>query len=124
MLVSYLQPILQNQDTDRFTETITTDSAQTHDEEIDSDMFQGTPTESITTVSAQTDHQQVDLDERREDSTEPSHTGYSMQAAVEYAMDLVTQRAAHEERYGVAKDSHRGAWRENFEMRVFGGPTE
>ncbi|KAI4847388.1 hypothetical protein E4T44_04536 [Aureobasidium sp. EXF-8845] len=105
-------------------ETVTTDSSQTHDQETDLDMFHGTPAESITTESAQADHQQVDLDERREAPTEPLYTGYSMQAAVEYAMDLVTKRAAHEERYGVAKDSHRGAWREDFEMRVFGGPTE
>jgi hypothetical protein len=87
-------------------------------------MFHATPTELITTDSARVDHQQINLDEHREASTEPSHTGYSMQTALEYAMDLVTKRAAHEERYGVAKDSHRGAWREDFEMRVFGGPTE
>ena len=125
ILVSYLQLTLESERLiDDCTETVTTDSAQIHDHDIDSDMFHGTPTESITTDSAQSDHQQADLDERREDATKTVPTGYSMQAAVEYAMDLVTKRAAHEERYGVADGKHQGAWREDFEMRVFGGPTE
>jgi hypothetical protein len=124
MLVSYLQLIFSGQQTDDFEETITTDSAQTDDHETDLDIIHGTPAETVTTDSAQTDHQQVDLGEHREAPTGTSHTGYSMQAAAEYAMDLVTKRATHEERYGVDSSDYRGAWREDFEMRVFGGPIE
>lgn len=47
-----------------------------------------------------------------------------MQAAAEYAMDLVVERASREKSETMSQGRHRGAWREDYEMRVFGGPTE
>ena len=47
-----------------------------------------------------------------------------MQAAAAYAMDLATRRAARNETEDTDDGKHRGAWREDYEMRVFGGPTE
>jgi hypothetical protein len=47
-----------------------------------------------------------------------------MQAAAAYAMDLATRRAARNETEHMDNGKHRGAWREDYEMRVFGGPTE
>lgn len=47
-----------------------------------------------------------------------------MQAAAAYAMDLATRRAAHNENENMDNDKYRGAWREDYEMKVFGGPTE
>lgn len=77
-----------------------------------------------TTHLIQAENQEVDRDEPHSELTETLPKVYTMQAAAEYAMDLVAERALREESETMDHGRYRGAWREDYEMRVFGGPTE
>jgi hypothetical protein len=81
-------------------------------------------TETVTAQSTQAGNQEVDLGELRDEPEETLPAIYSMQAAAEYAMDLAARRASREENGPMSQGRNRGAWREDYEMRVFGGPTE
>ena len=76
------------------------------------------------THSTQAENHEVDRGEPHNEPTETLPKVYTMQAAAEYAMDLVAERALREESETMSHGRHRGAWREDYEMRVFGGPTE
>ncbi|KAI4715520.1 hypothetical protein E4T48_08311 [Aureobasidium sp. EXF-10727] len=64
-------------------------------------------TEMNSTHSARIEEQEVDL-----------------VASGEYAMELVTRTAKHDERDAFGRSKRRSAWSEDHEMKVFGGPTE
>lgn len=91
-------------------------------------MFRGQntdkPTETTFVHPMQAENRKVDRGELRDEPTETLPKVYTMQAAAEYAMDLIADRALREESETTSKGRHRGAWREDYEMRVFGGPTE
>lgn len=99
-LVIYLhQPMFRGRNTDKPTETTSSHSTQAENQGVDRGSFHEEPTETLPKV-------------------------YTMQAAAEYAIDLVAGRALREESETMSKGKHRGAWREDYEMRVFGGPSE
>ncbi|KAG9577009.1 hypothetical protein KCU77_g4067, partial [Aureobasidium melanogenum] len=103
-----------------------------HQEEESEETFEDTETTSIhstqtqgpvfeTTLAhpAQAEEEEIDLE------TLSALLDHSHQAAPGmYAMGLATRLARHDEQDAVSGTRRQGAWREDHEMRVFGGPTE
>ncbi|KAH0386595.1 hypothetical protein KCU92_g2412, partial [Aureobasidium melanogenum] len=91
------------------TETTSTRSTQT----------QGPVFETTLAHSAQAEEEEIDLE------TLSALLAHGQQAAPRmYAMGLATRLARHDEQDAVSSTRRHGAWREDHEMRVFGGPTE
>ncbi|KAG9551420.1 hypothetical protein KCU71_g14413, partial [Aureobasidium melanogenum] len=91
------------------TETTSTHSTQT----------QGPVFETTLAHSAQAEEEEIDLE------TLSALLAHGQQAAPGmYAMGLATRLARHDEQNAVSSTRRHGAWREDHEMRVFGGPTE
>ncbi|KAK6001546.1 hypothetical protein QM012_002877 [Aureobasidium pullulans] len=76
-------------------------------------------TETTSSQPDQTMDQEVDL-EMLLANLAPPHQA----APGEYAMESVTALAKYDNRIALSGSRHQGAWREDHEMRVFGGPTE
>ncbi|KAH0373745.1 hypothetical protein KCU65_g211, partial [Aureobasidium melanogenum] len=95
--------------TDKRTETTSTNSTQT----------QGPVFETTLAHSAQGEEEEIDLE------TLSALLAHGHQAPPGmYATGLATRLAKNDEQDAVSGIRHRGAWREDHEMRVFGGSTE